>query len=862
MFPSRSRLAVAALVCLSSPAAWAATNLPALKVDPRLLGLPPLPGAQAVPGPAPKPAAQPAPSAPEPMAAPPAAQAAEPAAGARPLPPPPAAAAAPLPAPQPPAAIPAQDAAPRAGFVSPPPPAMEAAPPAEEAASGEEALSPLQLTAGLPKQRATPDAPTPTFVSAQEIRGHQARELEAEGDVELRKLGLRVNADKLRYDTPTDELFAQGNVRIQTSTAVARGPELQLNLETQTGHMSQPQYVLATEHARGQADRAEFLGKEQMRLADASYTTCSPGQDDWFIRAGQLHIDRAAQEGVARNARVEFMGVPLLYTPWISFPLSRQRKSGLLAPSFGTTDSSGTELTLPYYWNIAPNYDATITPRYMQKRGLQLGGEFRYLQPNYAGTIQGEFLSNDKVTHDDRSALNLQHQQNFGYGLTGTLNLQRVSDDNYFRDLSTLVAQTSQAILPREGVLNYTNGGLTLVGRVQGFQVLQDPLAPITEPYGRRPQIALGYNKLDFLASDLRVAGEYTDFRNSNLVNGKRLFLNPSISVPLTRSYGYLTPKIGVHYTRYSLDSATTGLPDSTGTLRAYNTDATRTLPIYSLDSGLVFERDSSLFGRAMVQTLEPRLYYLYVPYKDQSQLPSFDSGEADFNFAQIFSENRFTGNDRISDANQLTLALTSRYLEPATGQERLRAMIGQRISFRTPQVTLVAAAPRDRRSDFLASLGGLVAPGWSLDSAWEYNPNQKHTQRYNVGARYAPEVGKVANLTYRFNRNTLRQVDASAQWPLAPQWQGLARWNYSIRDRRLLEGLVGVEYNKGCWALRLVAHRFATATQQTTNAFFIQLELSGVSSLGSNPLSLLRQSIAGYTQAEPQLGEYNLEDF
>lgn len=852
MFPSRSRLAVGALFCLASPATWAATNLPPLKVDPRLLGLPALPRSQtegAQPGSAePGSGAQPAvtPTQPEPPTATPLAP---PAGGQAPTPaaPTPAAAATPL--------APAPAVAPR-------PLAEEPAPSATPAPAEEVPLSPLQLTETLPRTRPSAGEPTPAFVSAMEIQGHPERELDAQGDVELRKLGLRVNADKVHYDATTDELQAQGNVRLQSDSTVAKGPELQLNLETQTGHMDQPQYLLAAEHGRGQATKAEFLGKDKMRLEGASYTTCAPGQDDWFIRAGQLQLDRSTQEGVARNARVEFMGVPLLYTPWISFPLSRERKSGLLAPSFGTTGNSGTEFTLPYYWNIAPNYDATITPRFMQKRGLQLGGEFRYLQPNYAGMLQMEMLPNDNVTGTDRSALFLQHQQNIGYGFSGALNIQRVSDNNYFRDLSTLVTQTAQSVLPADGVLNYANGGLNVLGRVQRFQVLQDPLAPITEPYDREPQVVLGYNKLDVLGSDLRLAGEYTDFRSNTLVSGKRLVVNPSISLPLTRSYGYLTPKVGVHYTHYSLDGTTLGRPDATGTLRSYTTDATRTLPIYSLDGALVFERDASLFGRSMVQTLEPRLYYLYVPYKDQSQLPSFDSGEADFNFAQIFSDNRFSGSDRISDANQLTLALTSRYLEPATGQERLRAMIGQRLSFQVPRVTLIAAAPRDRRSDFLASLGGLVAPGWSVDSAWEYNPNEAHTQRFNVGARYAPEPGKVANLSYRFNRNTLRQIDASAQWPLTAQWSGVARWNYSIQDRRLLEGLAGLEYNKGCWALRLVAHRFATATQQTTNAFFIQLQLTGLSNLGSNPLSLLRQSITGYSQGEPQLGTYNPEDF
>lgn len=829
MHPFPSRLAVCVLLCLTAPVTHGATQLPPLKVDPRLLGLPPVS----------------APTAP-----------AKEAGGATAAPPQTAPAETATPA--------VTSGAPARAPTAAGEPALPGAPAAERgaAAAPEDPPLPLALTPELPQQRPATEAPLPVFVRAMEIRGHQDREVEAEGDVEVRKLGITVTADRMTYDLPSDTVTAQGNVRVQTDNALARGPELSLNLESQTGHMAAPRYMLAQEHARGEAAQAEFLGKDRMRLSGASYTTCGPGQDDWFIRASELHIDRSANEGVARHARVEFMDVPLLYTPWISFPLSRARKSGLLAPSFGTTDNSGAEFTLPYYWNIAPNYDATITPRFMQKRGLQLGGEFRYLKPTYSGTLQAEYLPNDRLTDTNRSATYWQHQQQFGYGLAGALNLQRVSDNDYFRDLSTLVAQTAQTLLPREGVLTYGLGGLSVTARVQRFQVLQDPLAPIIAPYNRQPQVSLGYSKLDFLGTDLRVTGEYADFRSTGLVSGRRFVAYPSVSLPLARSWGYFTPKVGVHYTRYTLDETTTSLPDATGTVRPYATDATRTLPIYSLDTGLVFEREAGLFGQAMVQTLEPRLYYLYVPYKDQSRLPSFDSAEADFNFAQIFSENRFSGHDRVSDANQLTVALTSRWLEPATGQERLRAMVGQRLSFRVPQVTLISAAPKDRRSDFLASLGGLIAPGWSLDSAWEYNPNLRHTQRYNVGVRYAPQPGQVANFTYRFNRNDLRQLDASAQWPLAPQWQGVARWNYSLKDRRLLEGIAGVEYNKGCWALRLVAHRFVTATQQTTNAFFVQLELAGASSLGSNPLSLLRQSITGYTPTELQPGTYNLEDY
>ena len=682
------------------------------------------------------------------------------------------------------------------------------------------------------------------------LQGVQDAYIQADEDVELRKLGLRVNADTLRYDQVHELLDAKGHVRLQEPGGVMKGPDLHLNMADKTGYMNTPEYAIAAEQAHGKAQKLTFLGENEYTMQDARYSTCEVGQEDWWLRASKMEINRTTNIGTAYNTWIEFKGVPILYTPYISFPLHSQRKSGLLTPTFGTTGNSGIELSLPYYWNIAPNYDATITPRFMSKRGLQLGGEFRYLQPNYAGELQAEWLP-DNLTQTTRSAYRLTHNQNFGYGFSGALNVQGVSDDNYFRDLSSLVAVTSQTTLPREGSLNYANGPWSAGVGVQRFQTLQDSLNPITPPYDRVPQITAAYTKLDaFGFADVRAATEYVAFDSPTAVRGSRFTLNPAFSVPLTRAYGYLTPKFGVHYTQYQLDRSTTTLPDTT-----------RTLPIFSLDSGLTFERKAALFGQALTQTLEPRLYYLYVPYKDQSQIPNFDSGEADFNFAQIFSENRFTGGDRISDANQITFALTSRFLD-ATGQERLRAAVAQRYFFRAPKVTLTSDAPTDKTSDFLAGVGGQISPAWSMDTAWQYNPNNSHTEKFNIGARYHPAAGKVANIAYRFNRNTLRQFDISSQWPITARWQAVGRWNYSLQDRKPLETLAGVEYQACCWTVRIVAHRFQTGTQKATDAIFIQLELSGLAGLGTNPLNVLKQNIGGFTQSKPQTADINLDEF
>lgn len=693
-----------------------------------------------------------------------------------------------------------------------------------------------------------------------QLKGKTDTYVEAEEDVELRKRGLLVNADKLRYDEPKETLDASGNVRIQTETAVVKGPDLHYKIPDSTGFMNKPAYALSAgpggAAGQGAAEKLTFQSEDLFALHDAKYSTCAVGKDEWWIHAGELEIDRASNTGTGRNAWIEFKGVPILYTPYITFPLRPERKSGFLSPSFGTSDTLGVELAVPYYWNIAPNLDATITPRALSKRGLQLGGEFRYLQPNYAGEIQAEILPSDNVTKTTRDAFRISHAQNFGAGFSGNLNFQKVSDDNYYRDLSPLIAATSQTILPREGNLSYGYGPFGANLKVQRYQILQDPVSPIAEPYERVPQLTASYRKLDvFGFADVLANSEYVEYRHNTTVRGSRFTLNPSVSVPLTRAYGYITPKFGVHYTRYNLDQN-----QNPGNLP----DTTRTLPIFSLDSGLTFERQSSLFGQNVAQTLEPRLYYLYVPYKDQNQIPLFDSGEPDFSFAQIFSENRFSGGDRISDANQVTLALTTRFIESDTGLERLRASVAQRYFISTPRVTITptTAAPTDKASDFLASIGGQISKAWSADATLQYNPNIGRSEKYNIGTRYNPEPGKVANFNYRYTRDALHQVDLSGQWPISQNWQLLGRVNYSIQDRKTVESLAGVEYKACCWAVRVVAHRFQTATQQATNAIFLQLDLSGLSSLGTNPFNTLKQNIGGYSQSKPLPTEINLNEF
>lgn len=712
------------------------------------------------------------------------------------------------------------------------------------AAAGEDTLA-LQMTPMLAPQQARPDAQAPLFLSAERMAGTQDQEIEAFGNVELRRSGTVVATDYLRYRQNTDEVEARGNVRLQQQGLTLSGPALHLRLTDRVGNMEQPVYSLdiiqareltgpVTVKARGQAAVINFEGEDRYRLNEASYTTCPLDSDDWYLRVRDLQIDRSRDVGIAQSAVLEFKGVPILYTPWMDFALDTRRKTGLLAPTIGTSGKNGVEILLPWYWNIAPNRDATFNPRVMSRRGLQLGGEFRYLEENYRGQLVGEFLP-DQDTGTQRWGIFAKHQQNLAPGWSGSFVYERVSDDNYFRDLSNQIKSTSITNLPQEATLGYQAGWWSAGARVQRFQTLQDPRAPVVAPYNRLPQLTLKAERPVWRGADFGFSGELVRFDHPTLTTGTRVVAYPRVSLPLVNEFGYITPKFGVHQTNYYLNSPT--LPDTS-----------RTLPIVSVDSGVYLDRPWRVFGRDYQQTLEPRLYYVYIPHRDQSRIPNFDSAELDFNYAQMFTENRFSGSDRINDANQATLALTSRLIEPASGLERLRATIGQRFYFAPQNVVLPGGTPKDSKAtDLLASIGGQITPAWRAEAAWQYDTDLGVNVRSAWSARYRPAPGKTLNFSYRTIRGSVEQLDVSAQWPLATRWYGLMRYNYSLKDGRLLEGLAGLEYNAGCWATRGVMQSIATAAGISSTSFFIQLELNGIGRFGANPLDVLKHSIPGY---------------
>jgi LPS-assembly protein len=709
-----------------------------------------------------------------------------------------------------------------------------------------------------------PGEQLPTFIAADHIAGRNDVEVVADGNVELRKRNSILQSDRLTYWQETDEMEATGNVRLSRDGDRVRGPKMRMNMAESTGFFEQPEYSIrriktgsaatlwtGTEErasaelttAQGAAARMDFEGEGRYRLTDATYSTCSPaaGRDpDWFARTTDLRLDYNEEEGSARNATLYFKGTPILYSPWLSFSLNHERKSGLLTPTFGSTSSGGVEYTQPFYWNIAQNMDATIAPRFMAKRGTLWNGEYRYLQNSYSGSFQGQYLPDDKLAHRRRSTYSLAHSQSLGYGVSGTLALNGASDDTFFSDLSSGSSVIAQTNLLRQATLSYSRGWWSANLLAQSYQTLQDPALPrVAEPYRRLPQLTLSASRSDLpLGLNFAFSGEHVSFRNPTLVQGRRLTLYPQLALPLQTEVLSVTPKIGLHSTRYSLDRQVAGAPDK----------LSRSVPIFSLDSGVTFEREFDWQGTALAQTLEPRLYYLYVPVREQGNIPVFDSGATGFDFAQIFGENRYGGGDRIGDANQITAMLTSRLLDPATGAETLRAAFGQRFYLSTQKVGLPGEVLRsDRQTDFLGSLSGRVLPRTYVDAGVQYNPRLNRMERINLGGRYRPELGKVLNAGYRYTRDQLGQIDLSGQWPLFGGWHAVGRFNYSTKDRRAIETVAGLEFDGDCWVGRVVLQRLATLTQRSNTALFFQLELNGFAKVGSNPLDILRRNVPGY---------------
>jgi LPS-assembly protein len=727
----------------------------------------------------------------------------------------------------------------------------------------------LKLTNSL--QEAIPSVvlnnPT-TFVFGDRITGRPDVETQIEGDAELRRAGTVIKADKIVYDSSTDKAKAEGKVKLNRFGDVYQGTLLDLKVDSFTGFFTQPHIDLIKNGGHGEGDRIDFIDEKHSIITNASYSTCKryPGPQwlpDWLLKATSLSINTEDDVGLAQDATLSFKGlsVPL---PAISFPLSNKRKSGWLAPTYATDNINGVELSAPYYFNIAPNRDATLYPSYSYKRGLNIGSEFRYLEDNYSGKIRAEVMPSDSL-RDDHVRWGISGQQTMSYntdaGVLGlNLNINRVSDDNYWRDFPRATTSLTQRLLANDATLSLSNGGLSLGIRASKWQTLQDTTSSIVPPYDLLPQITARYTKNNISGFDLLLTGDTTQFSsNASLTkqpNTKRSIASAEISHPWVNPGWFFKPKLQLNVASYKFDAA----------LSNGATSARRAVPTFSMDGGLIFERDTHLLGRSMNQTLEPRAFYTYTPYRDQSAIPVYDTSANDFTFTGAYLENLFSGGDRIADSNLLTLGTTSRFLDADSGAELARFAIAQRLRIKDQRVTLPGEkALTDRFSDVLVGAAVNLSPAWSIDTTQQYNPATHAIVRSTVGARYSPSDYRAVNLAYRLQKGSSEQIDVSWQWPLNGmggdktqgtsagglndgRWYSVGRLNFSMTDKKLVDSVLGFEYDAGCWLGRVVIENLARSEATSNKRAMFQIELIGFANLGaSGTLNTLRNNIPKY---------------
>jgi LPS-assembly protein len=682
------------------------------------------------------------------------------------------------------------------------------------------------------------------------------RKMKAKGNAILKKGNKTIKAEVIEYDEVSEKIITTGNTNIDLGSMSLRGSNLSFKLSDETGQMDDASFnfknsdkqeksvikkgVVVTKRSydfRGDAKAIFFEGENKKRFQSSRITTCEADSDDWYLKSSNMEVNTKTDRANASNAILEFKGLPVLYTPYIDFSLNKNRKSGFLGSTFGTTSQSGFEFRVPYYFNISPNMDATLTARYLGKRGPLADGEFRYLTENYSGFNQLQYMNHDQSSgQDNRYYVKLDHQHKFNNGWSASYNFQKVSDDTYFSDLATMIQVTSVVNLPQRANINYA-------GETWKFNALTEKYQTLTNasnsPYQRLPQLNLsGRKDFDSYILDFKSQWAYFDrdekftYGLNEKPTGSRLSITPGISVPFTETYGYIKPKLSANVRSYNLNNSNIGNKDIF-------------TPIVSVDSGMYFDRTVNLQNQNFTNTLEPRLFYVYIPYKDQSALPNFDTGLADLNMQTLFSENQYNGQDRINDANQLTASITSKFIDK-NGKERLSGILAQRYYFEDRKIFGTELNAKKANSDIFMGATVRLANSLNLDAMFQYDPDSSKLLRSTLSSRYNPEPGKILNLSYRMIENVsdsnqdLKVFNAAGQWPLGNRFYSIARYNYDLKTSQTIEVLGGVEYDGGCWVARTVFDRISLPTNPEPNyTFFMQLELNGLGTIGSDARKL-----------------------
>ncbi|HET8808550.1 MAG TPA: LPS-assembly protein LptD [Methylophaga sp.] len=683
------------------------------------------------------------------------------------------------------------------------------------------------------------------------------------GDVVVVRGNQKLNANRATYNRLLEEVTAQGDVKLRDSEILIEAEQAEWSLLDEQGAMIDADYRIRQMNARGHASYVLRQGTAKTDLNDATYTTCAEDDEFWILEADEVNLNHETAVGTAEDVVLRIKGVPVFYTPYISFPLSDERKSGFLIPSIGNSDETGFDLSTPYYWNIAPNQDATLTPRYMSDRGLQLNAEYRYLTQSSSGMFNAGFLGSDNLRVDgedinpyyqeDRKLFSWQHQGRFSSRWSNYVDYNYVSDRNYLEDFSGNLSLSSTSYLNRLAMVNYSGDVWRFNARAQGYQSL---LLDVVEPYQQLPKLTLrGFLPDQALGLTYELESEFVSFDSDERITGQRLDMEPSISLPWGNAGAFITPRVALKQSYYSLDNL-----DRQPQFQ--ESSISRTVPILSMDSGLVFERPLKFADSSFIQTLEPRAFYLYIPERDQDDIPIFDTNLRTFTMGSLFSHDRFTGPDRVGDANQLSLALTSRIIDEETGRERLAVTLGQIQYYADRNVTLQPNQQELERSDsdYIAEVIASITENWTAAGQIQWDPDNNRTSVGTTQLRYRGDNGGVFNISHRYRREGeldtqfsniigLEQVDISASMPINDTWSVIGRYYRSLDDQRTLETLAGFEYNSCCWATRFVFRDYINDinSDDRNTAFFVEIQLKGLGSFGNKTDNLLQESIIGY---------------
>ncbi|MEE4251408.1 MAG: LPS-assembly protein LptD [Alcanivoracaceae bacterium] len=693
-----------------------------------------------------------------------------------------------------------------------------------------------------------------TLISAERSEFEIDGDALLEGTVIIEQPGRTLRADVARYNQSSGDFALTGDIQLDTATLSFRADSLTGNMKNREASLLSARYALYEQNARGDAQRINQSG-ELVTIERGSYTTCAPGSDGWRLNARQIDLDRERGWGEARHVVLRVENVPLLYIPWITFPIDDRRKTGLLFPSFGTSDSGGFDVSQPLYLNLHPQADATLAPRYIDGRGNGIDTEFRYLTRLGQGDLVYGLLRQDTLfAEEDRVVASWNHQGSLDRWLFST-DVNYVSDDFYFKDLDTGLEVASLTHLPREGQAEYFGRRWRFLARLQAWQTIDPTLDDDDLPYRRLPQLNItglqpiaGPLTLDW-ASDITVFDRDVSVL-TNDIRGQRIHLQPALSVPLEKPWGYLHPRVRFYQTAYSLSGVDT-LPSDT---------PNRSLWGANLDGGLFLERPIAIAGRQLLQTLEPRIFLNHIEQEEQFDLPDFDSGRLTSSWDTLFRENRFTGYDRIGDEQSGTVGLTSRFRDPQRGDDLLTVRAAQKFHH---QDRVVESGNIDQPDNTL-SQSPLVADAtlqldqrWSMFAETQWNSEKDRREQNSLRIAYSDRSRLHLHAGYQYRpQDAIRQTELAAMVPVHRNWSLIGRWLHDLGERRSLETVSGIEYRDCCWRIRLVNLRELSdldgdETLDSQRTTLLQIQMVGLGGFGGTVDTLLERGIPGYRRTQ-----------